>query len=70
MAKKETAQDVRDLILDKLKQEERSLAWLSRKAEIPYPTLYTNFVHRTFQVSSQNIDKINKVLNTDFTHAE
>jgi len=70
MAKKESVQDVRDLIQEKLKQEERSLAWLSRKTEIPYATLYTNFVHRLFQVSSENLDKINKVLDTDFTHAE
>ena len=70
MAKKDTAQDVRDLILVKLKQEERSLAWLSRKTKIPYATLYTNFVHRLFQVSSENLNKINEVLNSDFTHAE
>lgn len=70
MAKKETVLDVRDLIIEKLKHEERSLAWLSRKAEIPYGTLYTNFVHRTFQVSQENLNKINIILETDFSLPE
>jgi hypothetical protein len=67
MAKKETIVDVRDLIEDKLREMERSLAWLSRQTKIPYNTMYSNFRHRLYQVSQENLNKINEVLNTDFT---
>ena len=59
-------QDVRDAILLHLEQIERPLSWLSDKADIPYPTLYSVLKQRTFAMSDRNIGKINRVLDTDF----
>ncbi len=58
--------NVKDEILLYLEQEERPLAWLSRKTEIPYPTLYSIFIQRIMNLSDKNLAKINKVLDTDF----
>jgi predicted transcriptional regulator len=63
---KDTPKDVRDAILLHLDKIERTLAWLSDKTEIPYPTLYSVFKQRTFVLSDKNLGKINKVLETDF----
>lgn len=56
--------DNRDLILQHLKEIERDLAWLSRKTEIAYGTLYSCFTHRLFKISEDNLKKINNVLGT------
>jgi predicted transcriptional regulator len=61
-------QNVKDLILLHLEQEERPLAWLARKSEIPYGTLYGILVHRVMNISDENLAKINKVMGTDFTN--
>lgn len=58
--------DNRDLILEHLKDVERDLAWLSRKTDIAYGTLYSCFTHRLFKISSDNLKKINGVLGTNF----
>lgn len=58
--------DVRDEILKHLVDIERTLAWLSSKTEIPYPTLYSIFKQKTFSLSFKNLAKINRVLGTDF----
>ena len=58
--------NVKDEILLYLEQEERPLAWLSRKTEIPYPTLYSIFIQRIMNLSDKNLAKINRVLDTDF----
>lgn len=59
--------DLRDTIIDYLKlEEERDLAWLSRKTGIKYPTLYSCFTQRLFRVNDDNLKKINEVLGTDF----
>lgn len=58
--------NVKDEILLYLEQEERPLAWLSRKTEIPYPTLYSIFIQRIMNLSDKNLATINKVLDTDF----
>lgn len=63
---KETKIDVRDEILKHLEDIERTLAWLSTKTEIPYPTLYSIFKQKTFSLSFKNLTKINRVLGTDF----
>ena len=63
---KNEPQDVRDAILLHLEQIERPLSWLSDKADIPYPTLYSVLKQRTFAMSDRNIGKINRVLDTDF----
>lgn len=57
---------VKDEILLYLEQEERSLAWLSRKTEIPYGSLYSIFIHRIMVLSDVNLAKINRALDTDF----
>ena len=64
MAKVKTS--VKDEILLYLETEERNLAWLSRKTEIPYGSLYSIFIHRIMVLSDSNLAKINKSLNTDF----
>jgi hypothetical protein len=64
MAKVKT--DVKDEILTHLETEERNLAWLSRKTDIPYGSLYSIFIHRIMVLSDSNLAKINKVLDTDF----
>lgn len=66
MGKKAEAIDVRDLIVEKLEQLERNLHWLHKKTDIPYGTLYSMFTQRLFQVSEDNLKKINTVLETDF----
>ena len=58
--------NVKDEILIYLEQEERPLAWLSRKTEIPYPTLYSIFIQRIMNLSDKNLAKINKAMDTDF----
>jgi predicted transcriptional regulator len=63
---KETKLNVKDAILLHLEQIERPLSWLSDKTEIPYPTLYSVLKQRTFSLSEKNLEKINKVLETDF----
>lgn len=60
--------DVRDAVQEHLKQEERSLRWLSIKTGINYNTLYSKMVHRTAKLTEDNVTKINAVLNTTFVH--
>ena len=58
--------NVKDEILLYLEEQERPLAWLSRKSEIPYPTLYSIFIQRIMNLSDTNLAKINKAMDTDF----
>ena len=59
--------DVRDDILQYLKEIERPLAYLSDKADIPYSSVYSIFKQRTFSLSQENLDKINTAFTKDFT---
>lgn len=59
--------DTKTLILEKLKTEERSLKWLSRKTGINYNTLYGIMAYPHLTFSKDKIDKINEVLGTNFT---
>lgn len=61
-------QNVKNLILLELERQERPLAWLSRKTEIKYGTLYGILIHRIIILSDDNLAKINKVLGTDFSN--
>ncbi len=56
--------DVRDVILSHLKDDERDLAWLARKTDIPYATLYSIFIQRTFNLNEERLEKINEILGT------
>jgi len=67
MAEKVIKKDIRDEIPDYLKEIERDLAWLQRKTEIPYSTLYSIFVQKTFGLNQERLDIINEVLETSFT---
>lgn len=66
--------DVRDQILQHLKDDDRSLRWMyskitemyGDKENIPYATLYSCLHQRLFKVSDENLEKINKILGTDF----
>lgn len=61
-------QNVKDLILVELQHQERPLAWLSRKTQIKYGTLYGILIHRIIVLTDDNLAKINKVLGTDFSN--
>ena len=58
--------DVRDSIVEWLKNDERDLMWLHRKTGIPYGTIYSCFTQRLFKLSDSNRETINKVLGTNF----
>lgn len=66
--------DVRQQILDYLKDDDRSLLWLHDKIEkavgennkIPYGTLYSCLHQKLFKVSDENLRIINETLGTDF----
>jgi len=62
----EKQKSVKDEILAYLEKEERNMAWLSRKTDIPYGSLYSIFIHRIMSLSDSNLAKINKALDTDF----
>ena len=55
--------DVRDTIMDKLKSEERSMAWLSKKTGIGYYTVYQILKQKTTKLSPERLYLIKKALN-------
>lgn len=68
MAKKDVIEvvDVRDAIMEHLKEIERNLNWLATKTGILYSTMYSIFVQKTFNPTQEKMDSINKVLGTEF----
>ena len=58
--------DVRDEILNHLEKIERSLMWLSKKADINYNTMYSIFIQKTIELSEDKLKKINTMLETKF----
>jgi hypothetical protein len=58
--------DVRDKIVEHLKNDDRSLLWLHEKTKIPYGTIYSCFTQRLFKLSDANRKTINEVLGTEF----
>lgn len=58
--------DVRDAIIDNLKEDERTLSWLARQIDENYATLYSCFIQKTFNLSQERLDKINKLRGTKF----
>lgn len=67
MATKQPVLEIRDEIKEHLKSIERDWAWLSRKTEIPYATIYSIFEQRTFNLNQDRLDLINNTLETNFT---
>jgi len=63
-------QDVRVIIMEKMDNEGRQLSWLSDKTGINYNTLYSVLRRRIFDLSQDNLNKINQALETDFTLPE
>lgn len=59
--------DIRDEISDHLLEIERSMHWLAKKADIPYGTIYSIFKQKHISLSQLNLDKINAVLETEFS---
>ena len=53
-------------IWDKLKEEERSLLWLSNKCDFKYNSFYCIMKQGTMYLNDAYLDKINEVLGTDF----
>lgn len=66
MAKTKELTDVRDIILQRMSSEGRSLTWLSMATEISYNTLISCLKKKLFSLSEANLSKINKALGTDF----
>ena len=58
--------DVRDKIVEHLKNDDRSLLWLHEKTKIPYGTIYSCLTQRLFKLSDDNKKTINEVLGTEF----
>lgn len=58
--------DTRDIILNWLEKEERTLAWLSTKSTIPYGTIYSIFKQRTFDLNEERLKLINDGTNQSF----
>jgi len=49
-----------------LEFEERDLAWLSRKTDIPYATLYAIFVQKRIPLTQERLNLINHACKTNF----
>ena len=58
--------NVKDKILLHLEKEERNMAWLARKTDIPYGSLYSILVHRIMVLTDDHLNKINETMETDF----
>lgn len=56
----------KDKIINYLFEEERDLAWLNRKTDIPYGTLYGIFVQGTMSLNPERLNLINIALDTKF----
>ncbi len=66
MSTKEKKADVHKSIRKKLIELERSLMWLSKKTNINYHGLYSCLIRRHYDITENNLNKINEVLQTDF----
>lgn len=67
MAKEKVINDARELIMQKMDAEGRTLQWLSEKTDINYNTLHSCIKRKLFTLSEENLKKINKTLETDFS---
>lgn len=67
MSKNKIITDARDLIRAKMKEEGRTMQWLCDKTGIPYGTLNSCIKMKSFAINEENLKKINKALEADFT---
>lgn len=58
--------DVRDEIVQWLKDNERSMAWLADKTGINYNTLYSTLTQKIIKLSAAKLETINNFLGTKF----
>lgn len=58
--------DIRDVIMNKMESEGRTLSWLAEKTDINYNTLYSILKRKIFPITEVQLNKINAVLETDF----
>lgn len=59
--------DVRDSIVEHLKEIKRPLSWISKpNTSIPYGSVYSIFEQKVMSLSKERLDEINKHLGTDF----
>lgn len=56
----------KEKIAKHLKDEERDWAWLSRKTDIPYATLYSIFVEDRLKLTQERLNLINIACKTEF----
>jgi hypothetical protein len=66
MATKIVKEDSRDLIMKHLNGIERNLSWLVKKTKLSYGHLYAVLVKKERDLTDENKDTINKILNTSF----
>ena len=67
MAKEKILTDVRDIIVKKMEDDGRVFTWLEKATGIPYDTLNSCLKRKLFNLSQENLDKINEALGTNFT---
>lgn len=70
MPRSKTTTDPRDLIISEMEAGGRKLSWLSEQTGIEYHHLYGCVKRKMIELSQDNLDKINRVLGTDFTLPE
>lgn len=66
MNKVKVSPDVRDLIMEKMNDEGRTLTWLAEKIEVNYNTLHSCLIKKTYDLSTERLKNINKALGTNF----
>jgi hypothetical protein len=66
MATKAAEKDLRDVIHEHIKNDDRSLLWLSNKTGIPYGTIYSIFKHKIMELTPDRKQAINNVLGTTY----
>lgn len=66
MGKTKVLVDTRDLIMDKMIDEGRTMKWLSDKTDINYNTLYSILKRKIFPLTLETLASINFALGTKF----
>lgn len=66
MEDEKLVEDIREVIMNKMDAEGRTLQWLSDKTTINYNTLHSCIKRKLFSLSLENLEKINEALGTSF----
>jgi lambda repressor-like predicted transcriptional regulator len=66
MSKTKSTTDPRDSIMQYIEETGRKLSWLSEQSGISYHRLYGCVKRKIIDLSQEDLDAINEVLNTDF----